>query len=74
LREKFFADNLSLSLSTDVRRASGTVAPKRDSVMCRCSYSYMIKLIYYTRIFRNFIEMLGRNPEFYADIVRPKLS
>lgn len=47
LRGKFFAGNLKLSSSADMRNASCAVAPERDSVICGCSYSYMIKLIGY---------------------------
>lgn len=69
LRDKFFGGNLNLSSSASVESALGAVAPKRDSVMCRCSYSHMMKLIDDKKIFRNFIGMLGRCAECYADVV-----
>jgi hypothetical protein len=70
LSDKFFAVSLSLNSSAYGSVALGTVAPKRDSVICKCSYSYVIKLIYYTRTFRNLTKMLGLS----ADVVLPKLS
>jgi hypothetical protein len=54
LRGRFFAVNLNLNSSGEVKSASAAVAPKRDSVMYVDLFRPMMKLIDYKRIFRNF--------------------
>jgi hypothetical protein len=74
LRDRFFAGNLNLGLLTGVISALGAIALRRDFVICRYSYTYMIKLVDDMRFFRNFTGILGRNAERYAGVVLLKLS
>jgi hypothetical protein len=74
LRGRFFAVNLNLNSSGDVRSALDAVAPRRDSVTYTYLYKLMMKLIDYKSSFRNFTGVLGRNAECYADAVLPQLS
>ena len=74
MRDRFFAGNLAASSFAEAGSTLSDAAPKRDSVICRCLYGYVMKLIDYNRRFRNFTGMLGRNAECYADALLPKSS
>jgi hypothetical protein len=74
LRRRFFAVNLNLNSSGDVRSALDAVAPRRDSVMYTWLYKLMMKLMDYKSFFRNLTGMLGHNAEGYAHVVLIKLS
>jgi hypothetical protein len=74
LRGHVSTATLCPSVSASARNTLGTIATKRDSVFLIYIFIYIMKLIDYKNMFCDFIGMLRRRAECYADVVLTKLS